>query len=722
MVGVLAALMTSPAAFPPSASSVHVVAGANGPVVVETTAGEFLIGRGGCIEARLLVGALKLSLDAADDAAGCDSSVTIDGRQMPGLVLDLQRARVSGLDTVDGGPGRRVEIAGRLAAGNLPSVEVTVTLEALDSSPNAISTRLAYRNTGKSAITLDRVSLPERRLSASRVDPAAAPHRLWSFHGSSEQVGRDEVVPLAPGFTRANNLGSPGHRGVGGGIPVVAFWSAGVGTALGHLEPAGLAAALPVAVAADGRVHATLRLDPHSRLGRGEVFETPRLLHAVFAGDYYEALRIYSGLLEARGQPAYDPAPSSYEPTWCSWGFGEDVTVDRMLGVLPKLEDLGIRWATLDDRWFDASGDWRPRADAFPDDSIRRVVAAYHARGVKLKIWWMPLAVETGQVLPRGTRHQMADVAVRHPEWLVLDESGRPARTVRGLSVLCPAVPEVREHHRRLVRRFIGEWGFDGHKLDAVFTVPRCHDARHRHRSPDDPLSALGTLYADILSETRALNPDAVVQICPCGTAPHHAWLPFLTQAVAADPWGSVQRRQRIKMYKGLLGPSAAVSGDHVELRELPSNGEGALPHGGAFASTVGLGGVLSTRFVWPEAPPGSEEVFLTAGKETLFKKWLALDRRTRLSEGTFRNLYVHGFDRPEAYCIEKNGKLYYAFFTADPAEVFAGPLELRGLGPKRYRVDDYVSGRHLGVVQGPQGRLEARFPGYLLLVATAES
>ena len=114
-----------------------------------------------------------------------------------------------------------------------------------------------------------------------------------------------------------------------------------------------------------------------------------------------------------------------------------------------------------------------------------------------------------------------------------------PARIVRGLSVLCPAVPEVREHHRRLVRRFIGEWGFDGHKLDAVFTMPRaCHNPRHRHRSPDDSLSALGALYAEILSETRALNPGAVVQICPCGTPPHHAWLPFLTQAVAADPVG----------------------------------------------------------------------------------------------------------------------------------------------------------------------------------------
>jgi alpha-galactosidase len=393
-----------------------------------------------------------------------------------------------------------------------------------------------------------------------------------------------------------------------------------------------------------------------------------------------------------------------------------------MLGALPKVEDLGIRWATLDDRWFDAFGDWQPRPEAFPGDSIRYVVRAYHARGVRLQIWWVPLAVEAGDALPRGTRHRTADVVERHPEWLVLDESGLPARTVRGLSVLCPAVPGVREYHRRLVRRFIGEWGFDGHKLDAAFTVPRCHNPRHHHRSPDDSLAALGRLYEDILSETRALKPDAVVQICPCGTPPHHVWLPFLTQAVAADPWGSAQRRRRIKMYKALLGPSAAVSGDHVELAEGRSAVGGEPARGRDFASTLGLGGVLSTRFVWPEAPPGSEDVLLTDEKEALFRKWLSLDRRTRLSEGNFRNLYVHGFDRPEGYCVEKDGRLYYAFFTDDPAEVFDGTLELRGLEPRRYRVRDYVAGRPLGAVEGPRGRLDARFRGYLLLVANAES
>jgi alpha-galactosidase len=175
-------------------------------------------------------------------------------------------------------------------------------------------------------------------------------------------------------------------------------------------------------------------------------------------------------------------------------------------------------------------------------------------------------------------------------------------------------------------------------------------------------------------------------------------------------------------MYKGLLGPSAAVSGDHSELAENPSTLGGERLLGRDFASTLGTGGVVSTRFVWPQAPPGTEDVLLTPEKEAQWTKWLALDRTTRLSRGTFRNLYVHGFDSPEGYCIEKDGRMYYAFFTADPSDTFDGTLALRGLGPGRYQVRDYVEGRGLGIVTGEPGLLRARFKEYLLLVATAES
>jgi hypothetical protein len=30
-----------------------------------------------------------------------------------------------------------------------------------------------------------------------------------------------------------------------------------------------------------------------------------------------------------------------------------------MIATIPKLQELGIHWATLDDRWFNNYGDWQ---------------------------------------------------------------------------------------------------------------------------------------------------------------------------------------------------------------------------------------------------------------------------------------------------------------------------------------------------------------------------
>ena len=91
--------------------------------------------------------------------------------------------------------------------------------------------------------------------------------------------------------------------------------------------------------------------------------------------------------------------------------------------------------------------------------------------------------------------------------------------------------------------------------------------------------------------------------------------------------------------------------------------------------------------------------------------------------KGEFRDLYVYGYDWPEAYAIEKDGKLYYAFFT-DSGKSFAGELELRGLKAGTYNVVDYVEGKNLGSVQAENGktpRLRADFKEHLLLEVSSK-
>jgi alpha-galactosidase len=231
----------------------------------------------------------------------------------------------------------------------------------------------------------------------------------------------------------------------------------------------------------------------------------------------------------------------------------------------------------------------------------------------------------------------------------------------------------------------------------------------------------MGDVYKEIFQTTRALKPQTVTQSCPCGTPPSLAWLPFMDQAVTADPVGAVQVRRRIKMYKALLGPESAVYGDHVELSAMTKVGNDWKEHGDDFASTIGAGGVVGTKFVWPDPGPKFKDVNLTAAKEERWKKWIGLYNEKMLSKGEFRDLYVTGYDTPEGYAIVKDGKMYYAFFTSAN---WKGEVELRGLKPGKYRVSDYSEGEDLGTVDAAANgvaKLAAEFKDHLLLEVSSQ-
>ena len=78
------------------------------------------------------------------------------------------------------------------------------------------------------------------------------------------------------------------------------------------------------------------------------------------------------------------------------------------------------------------------------------------------------------------------EVLKEHPDWLVLDKNGKPARMARNLATLCPAVPEVQAYYKQLTERFIRDWGFDGHKLDNIYSGAACYNPKHHHKSPMD--------------------------------------------------------------------------------------------------------------------------------------------------------------------------------------------------------------------------------------------
>jgi alpha-galactosidase len=91
------------------------------------------------------------------------------------------------------------------------------------------------------------------------------------------------------------------------------------------------------------------------------------------------------------------------------------------------------------------------------------------------------------------------------------------------------------------------------------------------------------------------------------------------------------------------------------------------------------------------------------------------------LSRGDFRDLYVYGYDVPEGYAVEKDGKMYYAFFAPAASADWSGTIELRGLAPGKYQVTDYEKNRNLGTIDSRSPKLTTQFHEHLLLEVAKE-
>jgi alpha-galactosidase len=113
-----------------------------------------------------------------------------------------------------------------------------------------------------------------------------------------------------------------------------------------------------------------------------------------------------------------------------------------MVDTIPKLKEAReFTGQTLDDRWFSNYGDWEPRSDTSRVIPSKNWSRTFTSQGIKMQLWWLPLAVEDGSHGYGNHKYVISEVVKKHPDWLILDEHGKPARMTRNLATLCPAVP-----------------------------------------------------------------------------------------------------------------------------------------------------------------------------------------------------------------------------------------------------------------------------------------
>lgn len=620
------------------------------------------------------------------------SSETVEGKQQVFRDFPVLSQKLEPVADAFG-KGQRLVLT-----GGVEPLRKTVSVTIYDDFPSMAVFDVQYANTGAPPLEVRGWTNHSYLIDAAA---SASQPAFWSYQSGSYEKRPDWVLPLRPGFRQENYLGMNASD-YGGGTPVIDVWRKDIGIAVGHIEPVPRLISLPVTMPDAKHASVAVHSSRELILAPGESFHTLRTFVAVHREDYFQTLTEYRRLMMRQGFQMASAPDSAFGPIWCAWGYGRSVQLKQVYDTLPTVKKLGFAWVTLDDGWQNNYGDWQVDPKKFPhgDADMKALVDRIHAEGFRAQLWWSPLSAVTNSKLLK-----------EQPDLVLLNRDGSKRKISWWNSVyLCPADRRVVEYQKALVRKILGEWGFDGLKLDGQHMngVPPCYNPAHHHNRQEDSVEALPDFFRELYATARSVKPNALVEFCPCGTAYSFFTMPHFNMSVASDPESSFQIRSKGKTLKALMGDNIPYFGDHVELSDGATD----------FASTVGVGGVVGTQFVLPSLVKKHDKFDLTPQREEIFAKWLQIYKEKMLSRGEYLGaLYDIGFDHPEAHVIRKNSEMYYAFF----APHWRGPVELRGLQDRTYRLVDYENGKDLGSVRGPTAHISAEFDKHLLVEARPE-
>jgi len=498
---------------------------------------------------------------------------------------------------------------------------------------------------------------------------------IWSLQASSSNRRDDWIIPVSPGYSYKNFMGM-NNSDYGGGIPVLDLWRRDTGIAIGLRENVTRLVNMPVQM----NLH-----DTYASMGieyeypkavyfkKNDTIRTFSTFISIHKGDFFVPLKQFSRYMQdERGMEFAASEPEAYEAVWCAWGYERTFTMDEIIQTLPKVKELGFKWVDVDDGFQISVGDWKTNK-RFPggDKDMRRIADEIHKYGLKAKLWWAPLAADPASDLLKNMPETMLKTAEGTPQYITWWDS----------YYLSPINPYTKKHTEEVLKMFLQTWDFDGLKMDGQH-LNLCLPDYNEYSGleyPEQSFELLPSFFKDVYETARGYKAHAVIQNCPCGTAMNFFNMPYMNQAVSSDPVSSWQIRLKGKVYRAIFNQIAYYA-DHVELSD----------NGTDFPSQVGIGAVVGSKFTYPKDNPEVKESYLlTPEKELLYKKWVNIYNDKMLSTGNYLNLYDIRFDFPETHVIEKEGRMYYAFY----ADNWEGQIRLRGLdNNKEYTVCEYVS------------------------------
>ena len=215
-------------------------------------------------------------------------------------------------------------------------------------------------------------------------------------------------------------------------------------------------------------------------------------------------------VLNQNGFKPADVPKSAYDPLYSTWyAYLQDVHEKELEEEARLAAGLGMKTMILDDGWqkvdsasfYSATGDWQPVKSRFAD--MKSHVKMVHNAGLKYMLWLSVPYVGDESIAWNRFKDKM----------LVVHGKKSPGR----VGVVDPRFPDVREYLISTYERVVGDWGFDGVKLDFI--------DQFALRGPDSALKdgyagrdyrsvpeAVDRLMKDVLSRLKKINPDVLVE------------------------------------------------------------------------------------------------------------------------------------------------------------------------------------------------------------------
>ena len=308
-------------------------------------------------------------------------------------------------------------------------------------------------------------------------------------------------------------------------------------------------------------------------------------------GPFVETVREATDwIVRANGFKVAPTPDAAFEPLYSTWyAYLQDVHAAPLEAEARAAAALGMKTMILDDGWqkddsvtfYSAVGDWQPVKSRFPD--MKAHVDAVHRAGLKYMLWLaVPYVGDESKAFARFKGKYLKVRGAKSP--------GRSA-------VLDPRFPEVREYLISTYERVVGEWGFDGVKLDFIdsFKIDGADPAVAENYAGRDyrevPL-AVDRLMRDVQTRLRAINPDVLIEFRQSYMGP--AVLQYGNMMRAWDcPADPCANRRRICDLR-LTSQTIAVHSDMLVWSRDETPERAALPILNALYSTVQYSMILA--------------------------------------------------------------------------------------------------------------------------------